>query len=296
MNKSTLHTYTYKGYCNTHPGNYRKNNEDAVCFAKGADGILPNDNLHDIDSFENAGFLLVAVADGVGGSEAGEDASRIGLDALYRFLNESLSSTSPETVEQTLNSACEEIHNQIVADYRANPEKDGMATTLTALVLYPFGAWMIQVGDSRLYCYRNGKLSQISEDQSHVGKLVREGRITEEESMLHPMRNYIDQALGGNDAAPVPAIVPLDVKGGDIFMLCSDGLSDSLYPEQVEKVFKKNRAENLETLGVDLIERALDAAGRDNITVGLLGVSQSGGLSGLARSALSFIREPFDKS
>jgi serine/threonine protein phosphatase PrpC len=289
------HAFAFEGYGNSHPGNYSKHNEDMAFIGSSREQSLAYDELAVLAPTAEDEVFIFAVADGVGGSEAGEDASVIAIHALQRYMREQAAKVDAGNVAEVLQDCISEVHHAIVADAKQNPSKDGMASTLTAVCVFPFGAWLIQVGDSRLYAFRNGKLRQISEDQSPVGKLVRELKITEEESMIHPLRNYIDQALGASDQAPVGKVSPVDFKDRDVWLLCTDGLSDSLYPEQIQSKFREDYDGSLEQLGCNLIDAALSAAGRDNLSVVLCRPHAQNGLKRLAASFSRVARTAFSK-
>ena len=264
---TSKHPFVFEGYGNSHPGNYSKHNEDMAFVGSSKEQTVPYDELATLAPSAQDEVMIFAVADGVGGSEAGEDASVIAVNTLQSYLSDQAGAVNAVNVASVLQKGILEIHNAIIADARQNPAKDGMATTLTALCVFSFGAWLIQVGDSRLYVFRNGKMRQVSEDQSPVGRLVQEGKISEEEAMIHPLRNYIDQALGATDQIPTGKVTPVDLSDRDIWMLCTDGVSDSLYPEQILNKFQEDYGDSIEQLGFNLIDASLNAAGRDNLSL-----------------------------
>ena len=293
---STKHAFAFEGYGNSHPGNYSKHNEDVAFVGSSNGSSIPYDSLASLVPASSSEVLIFAVADGVGGNEAGEDASVIAINQLRKFLSERVDSIRASNAATVLQEGILAIHQAILDDARRNPAKDGMATTLTALCVFSFGAWLMQVGDSRLYVFRNGKLRQLSQDQSPVGKLVREGKITEEEAMIHPLRNYIDQALGATDQTPTGEVTPITLQDRDVCLICTDGLSDSLYPEQIQSHFVKSPGGSLEQLGCDLIDAALNAAGRDNLSVVLCRAQSQSFLKRATSTLSAAARGIFSKS
>lgn len=260
-----------RGITFSHKGNFRSNNEDSIHWGplKGEAFEPETIGKTNLDSTP----ALAAVADGVGGCAAGEEASRIAIQSIKEGL---LAITESPTWQapQGLASVLEKAHSEIVKAFKGDPSKDGMATTFTGILFAKSEAHLMHIGDSRCYRYSSGKLKQASLDHSPVGKLVAEGRITEEEALIHPHRSYIDRVLGNTDKPIEPAIEPIPLKRGDRWLLCTDGLSDSLYPQQIETLFLKHSADSIETLALALMDAALDAAGRDNVSLALLEIGK----------------------
>lgn len=220
-------------------GKVRKQNEDAAWFDE-----------------KRAVF---AVADGMGGHLAGEVASRMAIDAVRNMAH---SGQTPGI--SPLRDAVAAAHEAILAHARRHPECAGMGTTLSALWRGGNYVYIAHVGDSRIYRLRGGELEQITEDHSLVEELVRAKLITREEARTHPRRNIITRALG-TQGDNTPDLLAADTKRGDIWLLCSDGLSGMVSDEKIARTLKKGGS--LGAMADSLLEQALAAGGRDNITL-----------------------------
>lgn len=205
---------------------------------------------------------LYAVADGMGGHQAGEVASRAALDA-FRDVYESAARPSIAA----LVTAVENANRAVVEQARGNENLAGMGTTLVGMAAIPtrngYSLGVVNIGDSRLYLFSNGDLSQITEDHSLVAAMERQGQITAEEAALHPQRNILTRALGIDTSVLVDSweITPIM---GDRFLLCSDGLFNELADTQIASVLR--RIADPSEACRELIRMANQAGGRDNIT------------------------------
>jgi protein phosphatase len=237
-------------YGATDAGKVRKNNEDALLLGAGQDDTL------------------FAVADGIGGFEAGEVASGIAVEAL-------------KEVEPggSVEVAIREANRRILAASRSDEGLSGMGTTVVAV---RFGgserepvAEVFHVGDSRAYLFRDGELSPITEDHSLVAELVRSGSLTRAQASEHPQRNLITRALGADESVEVDRTL-VAVRPGDRLLLCSDGLTDMVSEPALEKIFRAAAAggENPEKLVRSLVSAALQAGGGDNVTVVVVDVRE----------------------
>lgn len=204
------------------------------------------------------GERFCAVADGMGGHNAGEVASAIAI----RVLAEEMRAKSAPT-EEALKTAVERANREIFA--AANQEKTyaGMGTTITALSMEGTVAHIAQVGDSRAYLIRNRAILRVTTDHTLVEEMVLSGLITPSEAKVHPKRNYITRALGTAEQVEVD-LLRLDVQPEDIFLLCTDGLSNPLTEKEMLDTLLSGMLweDKLNTL----IERALHKGGTDNIT------------------------------
>lgn len=234
----------------THVGMVRNNNEDSLLIREP---------------------YLFAVADGMGGHAAGEIASRETLKAFEvatHPLRHAVADNAEEVLRNAFNKANEHIY--LMAD--KNEAYTGMGTTLTALYLPGDGtAYAAHVGDSRLYLYRKGSLSQVTHDHSYVADLVAQGKITDKEAFVHPKKNMLLQAIGVDKTINTD-IIHFALEDGDILLLCSDGLSDMLRDNEIREIL---HASDIDTAGDLLIETSLNNGGRDNVSVILIAVNEN---------------------
>ncbi|MCB0877249.1 MAG: Stp1/IreP family PP2C-type Ser/Thr phosphatase, partial [Solirubrobacterales bacterium] len=172
---------------------------------------------------------LFAVADGMGGAQAGEVASRMAVEAFERVDEVS---APPEEV---LRHAAEEANREIFELAHRDASRSGMGTTLTAALLHGDEISFGHVGDSRAYVFREGKLKQITNDHSLVEELRRQGKLTRDQAAEHPQRSVITRALGPEPAVDVDTMT-FSARPGDVFLLCSDGLTGMVPNEQILEV------------------------------------------------------------
>lgn len=216
---------------------------------------------HNEDSALAEGSVFV-VADGMGGHAAGEVASGIVVETMRELVaREAL--TSDDVPRQLLLA-----NERILEAVRAHPEQKGMGTTATGLVLVAAGGsdhWVVfNVGDSRVYRWIGGALSQLTVDHSEVQELVDAGVITEAEARVHPARNVVTRSLGTDYAYHADTWV-LPPYAGERFVICSDGLTNELSDEQVREILQANP--DPQSASDELVRAALEAGGKDNVTV-----------------------------
>jgi serine/threonine protein phosphatase PrpC len=206
---------------------------------------------------------LFAVADGLGGHQAGEVASKIAVDTLA-----SLDNGGPWTDERTaldaLRGAIKAANRKIREAASTNRSLEGMGTTITAVLENGDTLYLAHVGDSRAYLYRNGQLTRLTDDHSLVQQLVNEGRLTPEEAEHHPQRSIITRALG-MDSDVEPDTATYKRRPGDRLLLCTDGLSGVVDEADIRRVL--NRFRDPQEAAEELIARANEEGGPDNITV-----------------------------
>jgi serine/threonine protein phosphatase PrpC len=237
-------------------GLIRSNNEDAV----------------------HVGTRLLAVADGIGGAPAGELASDIVIRTL-RGLDDAPADADPE---EALRAALDDANRQIGEAAEADPARQGMGTTVTALLVTGDRLALLHVGDSRGYLLRDGRLARLTRDDTFVQELVDRGLISAEEARDHPQRSIITQAVqGGEFAATVTLLTP---QAGDRYLLCSDGLSDYVVDDAIERAMALCPEPQL--CAERLVRLALRAGAPDNVTVVvcdivLAEVSERNGLFGV---------------
>jgi PPM family protein phosphatase len=205
-----------------------------------------------------AGPRLLALADGMGGHAAGEVASQLVIAALAHLDDDEPGGD----LLSKLNTAVHDGNSAIAAQVDAEPELEGMGTTLTAILFAGNRLGLCHIGDSRGYLLRNGELAQITKDDTFVQTLVDEGRITAEEAHSHPQRSLIMRALTGHEVEPT--LVVREARAGDRYLLCSDGLSD---PVSQETILEALQIEDVNESADRLIELALRGGGPDNVTV-----------------------------
>jgi len=212
---------------------------------------------------------LFAVADGMGGAQAGEVASGIAVSVLQDGLP-----SGPGSVEQRLAGAVRDANAEIHRRSQNEPDLSGMGTTFTLAYLGEEELTVAHVGDSRTYRWRDGTLELLTEDHSLVGEFVRQGKITQEEADEHPQRSIITRALGPEAQVDVDTHT-WRAEPGDVYLLCSDGLTSMIHEAQVADILRENRS--LRSAGRALVDAANAAGGRDNITVVLFLVEEVGG-------------------
>ena len=223
-----------------------------------------------------AGERLLIIADGMGGHAAGDVASRLVVDAFVG-LDELPAGTD---MRRPLVAATRVGNAAIAETVAANPEFDGMGTTLTALLFDGPRVALAHVGDSRAYLYRNHVLHQISHDDTFVQSLVDEGRITSDEATHHPQRSLLLRALNGGHQDPVVSL--RESSAGDRFLICSDGLSDYVSPEAIADALG---GEDTDEVADTLIQLALVAGAPDNVTVIVADVVDTGALAPVGAAA-----------
>jgi serine/threonine protein phosphatase PrpC len=201
---------------------------------------------------------LFAVADGMGGAQAGEVASRIAAGAFERG---SVSDDEPAEgqLEQIAQRANTEIHKLAQED----SSRAGMGTTLTAAMVRDDEVALGHVGDSRAYVFRDGQLKRLTKDHSLVEELRRQGRLTEEQAEEHPQRSIITRALGPEPSVNVDTMT-FPARDGDVFLLCSDGLTTMVSDDQIREILADSRS--LRSAVNRLVDAANRGGGRDNIT------------------------------
>lgn len=228
----------YAAAAATHCGRKRPSNEDAFGY-----------------SVEHGVYV---VCDGMGGAAAGEVASSIAVGELLRVLS-GRSVPFPGLAEEAVNVANEAVYSQA----QRNPRLSGMGTTMVALAVQDAEAWVLNVGDSRCYRLRDGILEQLTLDHSLVEEQVRMGRMTPTEALRSPLRNVITRALG-TQSTVAPDCFPVETAPGDLYLLCSDGLTRELPDETIQLLLDEGGS--LEQRARGLIEAAKQAGGNDNIT------------------------------
>ncbi|MGA4840764.1 Stp1/IreP family PP2C-type Ser/Thr phosphatase [Streptomyces sp. G45] len=207
-----------------------------------------------------AGPRLLAIADGMGGQAAGEVASSEVISTLVTLDDD----VPGSDILTSLGTAVQRANDQLRLMVEEDPQLEGMGTTLTALLWTGQRLGLVHVGDSRAYLLRDGVLTQITQDHTWVQRLVDEGRITEEEATTHPQRSLLMRALGSGDHVE-PDLSIREVRAGDRYLICSDGLSGVVSHQTMEDTLASYQGPQ-ETVQ-ELIQLALRGGGPDNITV-----------------------------
>lgn len=232
-------------------GNIRTNNEDMGMFYKVAD-----DNI-----IRQKGYLLI-VADGMGGHQAGEVASRMAGDIISR---EYFNQNGNSSVEKNLARAFALANKSIFEKARSQKTYNGMGTTCTALVVIDKTVYYAHVGDSRAYMQQGDSFVQITEDHTYVQELVNNGDITPGEAANHPKRNILTNAMGTKPELRIDTgKCPLSFENNDRLLICSDGLYDYLSNEELKEILQK---EGLKNAAGFMVNQAKARGGHDNITV-----------------------------
>ncbi len=223
----------------THLGLIRENNEDRFLVKR----------------FEN-GSVLLAVADGMGGHAGGEVAAELAIESLT-----SLDGNGADPVDGILH-AVGQAQKFILEASRFDRSFKGMGTTLTAVLVRDGSAHWTQVGDSRLCLFRDGILHRITDDHTIPGMLLKKGEITKEQARVHPYGNVLLRCIGCDRFEPDSGV--FEVRSADILMLSSDGLHDLIPDDEIQAVLGRDTGlrEKLDAL----VQKSLDAGGRDNIT------------------------------
>ncbi|MHB1017882.1 MAG: Stp1/IreP family PP2C-type Ser/Thr phosphatase [Coriobacteriia bacterium] len=242
-------------------------------------GYAGDSNVGRVRADNEDAFLLApplfAVADGLGGHQAGEIASALAIDTLLE--------AAPRAADlKALGRAVRQANTAVIEAAATGRGKPGMGTTLTAVMLEGTRLAVAHVGDSRAYLLHLGKLEQLTDDHSLVADLVRQGRITSEESRTHPNRSVITRALG-SDMDMMADTFEAQAAPGDRLLLATDGLTSMVPDDEIAHVLATSPTPDA---AVDeLIDRALDAGGQDNVTVVVVDIERHGGRTPKSRGA-----------
>jgi PPM family protein phosphatase len=245
----------------SHPGRRRRHNEDSYVLEP----------------------PLFAVADGMGGAKAGEVASGLAADAVQE------SSGDGATGEARVAALIEEANRRVFRRANEDREASGMGTTMTVALVEDERVAIGHVGDSRAYLYRDGRLEQLTDDHSLVAELVRSGKLTPEEAEAHPQRSVITRALGTDSEVDVDTFA-VPARPGDLFLLCSDGLTAMVDDDTILEAIEQHRS-NLAEAAKALVNAANRGGGEDNITVVFFELHGNGEPDDTAETASSVVVE-----
>lgn len=258
----------------THPGKVRRENQDHFLLATvHPQALIHGTSLPDADALLMRGerlATLLLVADGVGGGAAGHEASRLASETIARYVSSMLrcfhaaEAAGEGTPLQMLREGALQAHAAVLEQAAAVPERTGMATTLTlVLAMWP-EAYVVQVGDSRCYHFRDGSLHRITHDQTVAQHLVDVGALDAEDLERSPLGNVLASAIGGGEA--LPEVTRLSIRErGCVLVLCSDGLTKHVADAEIEREIRAMRSS--EQLCHSLLDLALERGGTDNITI-----------------------------
>jgi protein phosphatase len=257
----------------THTGKVRAINQDHFLICSLRKQVqVHRTSLPTVDQLQETGermAFLAMVADGVGGGSKGETASRLAVENVTRYCTVSmrayhdLDATDDQAFLDALQEAAWACHASVVAEGEGDPDQRGMATTLTLwLAVWP-RAYLLQVGDSRFYTFRDDKLTRISRDQTMAQELVDQGVLTNSSAFNTKWANVLSSSIGGQQTAPL--VTRLDQDWGNISLLCSDGLTKHVSDERIaERLGKMTSAKQT---CEELLQDALNDGGSDNISI-----------------------------
>ena len=233
----------------TDVGRKRKVNQDSVYRTDQPIGSLPN---------------LYIVADGMGGHNAGDYASRTCVEVLSESVRSSRILTPIGVLQEAIQKANEEIYSRGMKD----PALEGMGTTMVAATVLGDVMYLANIGDSRLYLLNSGMIRQVTEDHSLVEEMVQSGELRKEEARLHPHKNIITRALGTSRQVTAD-FFEVTLKKEDIVLMCTDGLSNMLEDEEILQIVN-DYSESLMATAAKLVEEANEHGGKDNIGIVLM--------------------------
>jgi protein phosphatase len=230
---------------------------------------------------------LFAIADGMGGAQAGEVASRLAAAALKE-------SRADAGGEDRIQDLIQEANRRVYARSSTDPNTSGMGTTITVALVENGNVAFGHVGDSRAYLIRDGSMEQVTEDHSLVNELMKSGKLSREEAETHPQRSVITRALGTDPDVDVDTFT-IEAKTGDVFLLCSDGLTDMVGEREIQELVEGNRDDIGAALKA-LVKAANRKGGEDNITVVAFEIAEGQALThdGETRENVLPDRSPLD--
>jgi PPM family protein phosphatase len=253
----------------THTGRVRPNNEDSFLALK-IDGREVNYLGKTGESSLEGSDFIFAVSDGMGGARSGEFASKSAVDRITRLFPR-LFPISASGIAGGFGDALRELFTEIHSDLlrlgSSYVETAGMGATLSLCWFTPKWVYFGHVGDSRIYHLpKDGILTQLTHDHTHVGWLRRKASLTEREARSHPRRNALNQALGAGNQIVDPQVGAVAHQVGDRFVICSDGLVDGLWDRQIDAIIRNAGTASLMSKAQELVESSVQNSGRDNTT------------------------------
>lgn len=267
----------------TDVGRKRTRNEDAFLVADMMQTVPMDATTHPVRVTVGSRGALLAVSDGMGGATGGEVASALTLDALRRSLDSAVATTVEAALQSSVEGANAHVHREAMHSGRL-----GMGATVTAALIYGGSAYIAEVGDSRAYLLRDGRLVQLTRDQSLVELLTTAGVMTLEEAESSPYRHQIAQAVGTRPSLTV-ALSRVSLRRRDRILLCSDGLSRKVADQEMASIAEATRP--LDAACKALVRRANELGGEDNITVVLAELGGDGLAPSSGRVSVETLRE-----
>jgi protein phosphatase len=253
----------------TDRGKVRKNNEDAFVGVQ-----FDAREFHYLGKLGEASLghhdYAFAVSDGIGGNRAGEFASRVAVEKITRLLPRSYKQ-SAKGMDAGFSDVLSELYDQIhkaMNFLSLDEETRGMGATLSLCWFTPGWMYWVHIGDSRIYYLpAEGGLHQLSHDDTHVGWLLRNAKINEREARMHPAKNQLQRALGAGHQFVDPQVGSVGYRKGDLFLICSDGVTDGLYDQHLLEILRPPAgSETVANPALQLVKESLERSGRDNTT------------------------------
>ena len=242
--------------CLTDVGRQRANNEDSYLYWEAEDD----------QEFHRKGRLAV-IADGMGGYEGGQEASRLAVETVRHFYDSNFDGSPQATLLHAFTAA----HENIQRYAHDHPQFHGMGTTCTALSIIGRELCFAHIGDTRVYLVRTDSISRLTRDHSYVGRLVESGIVRSEDAESHPQRHILTAALGsGREIVPDSPQEPIQLEPNDKIVLCTDGLWSLVSEQEIAPIVRSNSPSDACRA---LVETALDRGGPDNVTLLILHVS-----------------------
>lgn len=254
----------------TDKGRFRKNNEDAFLAL-----TVDEQGVHYLGKEGNAVIgaadFIFAVSDGMGGANAGDFASKIAVQKISELIARRFRPTVPGFRRggiEILRELFEQVHAEMQSMSSHYDECKGMGATLSLCWITPERTHFAHIGDSRIYYLPKGAgMIQLTEDHTHVGRMLRSGKITEYQARTHPERNVLDQVLGGNTVNIEPQTGSVIPQAGDRFVLCTDGINDAISNRTIEMLVVNPPPRSVEKLlSQRLVDESYEESGKDNLT------------------------------
>lgn len=255
----------------THPGKVRKVNQDHFLLGslrRRLDIIATSLPASEFPALNERAVFLAMIADGVGGTENGEEASRLALEEATQYLSQCTDcyyhgDAESDVFVDTLQAAATRCHARVAERAAQDPERRGMATTLTLFIgVWPW-SYLLQVGDSRYYVYRNKELSQVTRDQTMAQELADQGVMTRSAAFASRWANVLSSSIGGKQTAPV--VTRMTSHWDNIHLMSSDGLTKHVTDERIAE--RLRTMQSAKQCCEALLQDALDGGGTDNISI-----------------------------